>query len=91
MEGDFNIKEKTYAYMAQGKERPDFGALRPKAFDLFLKIQTSVSQNLIQVSKKTLQFSPFGRINRKRQYAYIPVGYDIVTKTICTQWRYTIR
>jgi len=51
MEGDFNIKGKTYAYMAQGKERPDFGALRPKAFDLFLKIQTSVSQNLIQVSE----------------------------------------
>jgi phosphatidylserine decarboxylase len=51
MQGDFNIKGNKYAYMAKGKERPDFGALRPNAFDLFLKIQTSVSQALMQAGE----------------------------------------
>jgi hypothetical protein len=41
--------------------------------------------------EKTLQFAPFGKVNSNGQSAYIPMGYDTVRKTICTQWRYTIR
>ena len=42
-------------------------------------------------ARKRYSFSHPGAIGTKGKYAYVPMGYDFVTRTICSRWRYTIR
>ena len=56
MEGDFNVKGKQYSFIAKGEDRPDFEALRPKAFNLFFTLQNTVSQGYSQVDESQKKF-----------------------------------